>query len=122
MRHRALLLALAFAPAGAASDSPGEESPDPSAWAEEASAPAAPSSGPAWVHARALVFGDALSLYAGLAERDPDNDALRRAYREILLAHASRLELSHATLFQLAATHHTEEVAWKTRRMRPVSA
>ncbi|OGL18024.1 MAG: hypothetical protein A3K12_03725 [Candidatus Rokubacteria bacterium RIFCSPLOWO2_12_FULL_71_19] len=55
----------------------------------------------------------ALSLYAGLAERDPDNDALRRAYREILLAHASRLELSHATLFQLAATHHTEEVAWK---------
>ena len=55
----------------------------------------------------------ALSLYAGLVERDPDNDALRQAYREILVARASRLDLSHRTLLQVAATHHTEEVAWK---------
>lgn len=55
----------------------------------------------------------ALSLYASLVERDPENDSLRRAYRDIRVAHVSRIEGSHATLLQVAATHHTDEVAWR---------
>lgn len=55
----------------------------------------------------------ALSLYGGVIERDPDNEDVRAAYREILATHASRIELIHNTLLQTSATHHTEEVAWK---------
>jgi tetratricopeptide (TPR) repeat protein len=55
----------------------------------------------------------ALDLYRGLLESDPDNRDLLGPYREILLAHAPRFELSHYTLLQATATHHVEEAAWR---------
>lgn len=58
-------------------------------------------------------WAQALSLYGHLLQRDPDDEGLRAAHREILAAHAGRFELIHNTLFQTSATHHTEEVAWK---------
>ena len=35
------------------------------------------------------------------------------AYRAILLGHAPRIELTHYSLLQQAATHHVEEAAWR---------
>ena len=55
----------------------------------------------------------ALDLYGRLLEGDPDNRDVLAAYREILLGHAPRVELSHYTLLQQAATHHVEEAAWR---------
>jgi len=55
----------------------------------------------------------ALDLYGRLLERDPDNRELRAAYREIVLAHAPRFELSHYSLLQQSATQHVEEAAWR---------
>ncbi|HKW95961.1 MAG TPA: hypothetical protein VJX92_28995, partial [Methylomirabilota bacterium] len=55
----------------------------------------------------------ALDLYRGLLESDSDNRDLLGPYREILLAHAPRFELSHYTLLQATATHHVEEAAWR---------
>lgn len=55
----------------------------------------------------------ALDLYGRLLDRDPDNRELRAAYREIVLAHAPRLELSHSSLLQQSATQHVEEAAWR---------
>jgi tetratricopeptide (TPR) repeat protein len=55
----------------------------------------------------------ALDLYGRLLQGDPDNRDVLAAYREILLGHAPRVELSHYTLLQRAATHHVEEAAWR---------
>jgi tetratricopeptide (TPR) repeat protein len=55
----------------------------------------------------------ALDLYGRLLRADPDNREVLTAHREILLAHAPRVELSHYTLLQAAATHHVEEAAWR---------
>ncbi len=55
----------------------------------------------------------ALDLYGRLLDVDPDNREVLAAYREILLAHAPRVELIHYTLLQVAATHHVEEAAWR---------
>ncbi len=58
-------------------------------------------------------WGRALDLYGRLLDADPDNREILAAYREILLAHAPRVELIHSTLLQAAATHHVEEAAWR---------
>jgi len=55
----------------------------------------------------------ALDLYGRLLDVDPENREVRAAYREILFAHAPRVELIHYTLLQAAATHHVEEAAWR---------
>jgi tetratricopeptide (TPR) repeat protein len=55
----------------------------------------------------------ALDLYGRLLDGDPDNRDVLVAYREILLGHAPRIELTHYTLLQAAATHHVEEAAWR---------
>ncbi|MEX2222759.1 MAG: tetratricopeptide repeat protein [Candidatus Rokuibacteriota bacterium] len=55
----------------------------------------------------------ALGLYGGLLAADPDNRDLLAAYREIVLTRAPRIELSHYSLLQAAATHHVEEAAWR---------
>jgi tetratricopeptide (TPR) repeat protein len=55
----------------------------------------------------------ALDLYGRLLDADPENREFLIARREILLAHAPRVELSHHTLLQTAATHHVEEAAWR---------
>jgi len=48
-----------------------------------------------------------------MIEGDPDNRDALAAYREILLGHAPRVELSHYTLLQETAIHHVEEAAWR---------
>jgi tetratricopeptide (TPR) repeat protein len=58
-------------------------------------------------------WNHALDLYGRLLDGDPDNRDVLTAYREILLGHAPRIELSHYTLLQQAATHHVEEAAWR---------
>jgi len=58
-------------------------------------------------------WGRALDLYGRLLDADPDNREILAAYREILLAHAPRVELIHSTLLQAAATHHVEEATWR---------
>jgi tetratricopeptide (TPR) repeat protein len=55
----------------------------------------------------------ALSLYGGLLQREPDNEDIRAAYRAVLADHANRIEVRHRTLLQVAATHHTEDAAWR---------
>lgn len=55
----------------------------------------------------------ALDLYGRLLDGVPDNRDVLVAYREILLGHAPRVELTHYTLLQAAATHHVEEAAWR---------
>jgi tetratricopeptide (TPR) repeat protein len=55
----------------------------------------------------------ALDLYGRLLDADPDNREALAAYREIVFAHAPRVELIHYTLLQPAATHHVEEAAWR---------
>jgi tetratricopeptide (TPR) repeat protein len=55
----------------------------------------------------------ALDRYGRLLEGDPDNRDVLAAYREIVFGHAPRVELSHYTLLQQAATHHVEEAAWR---------
>ena len=55
----------------------------------------------------------ALDLYGRMLDADPENREVLAAYREILLAHAPRVELIHSTLLQTAATHHVEEAAWR---------
>jgi tetratricopeptide (TPR) repeat protein len=55
----------------------------------------------------------ALDLYGRLLDGDPGNRDVLVAYREILLGHAPRIELTHYTLLQAAATHHVEEAAWR---------
>jgi len=55
----------------------------------------------------------ALELYGRMIEGDPDNRDALAAYREILLGHAPRVELSHYTLLQETAIHHVEEAAWR---------
>jgi tetratricopeptide (TPR) repeat protein len=55
----------------------------------------------------------ALDLYGRLLDADPDNPDLRAAYREIVLAHAPRVELGHYSLLQASATQHVEEAAWR---------
>jgi tetratricopeptide (TPR) repeat protein len=55
----------------------------------------------------------ALELYGRVIEGDPDNRDALVAYREILLGHAPRIDLSHYTLLQQSATHHVEEAAWR---------
>jgi hypothetical protein len=57
--------------------------------------------------------GPALDLYGRMLDADPENREVLAAYREILLAHAPRVELIHSTLLQTAATHHVEEAAWR---------
>ena len=55
----------------------------------------------------------ALDLYGQLLNDDPDNRDVLGAYREILLGHARRVELSHFTLLQQSATQNVEEAAWR---------
>ena len=55
----------------------------------------------------------ALDLYGRMLDADPENREVLAAYREILLAHAPRVELIHSTLLQTAASHHGEEAAWR---------
>ena len=55
----------------------------------------------------------ALDLYGRLLDADPENRELLAAHREIVLAHAPRVELSHYSLLQAAATHHVEGAAWR---------
>jgi tetratricopeptide (TPR) repeat protein len=55
----------------------------------------------------------ALDLYGRLLDGEPDNREFLAAYREILFAHAPRIELSHYSLLQTAATHRVEEAAWR---------
>jgi len=55
----------------------------------------------------------ARDLYGRLLDGDPDNRDVLVAYRDILLGHAPRIELSHYTLLQQSATHHVEEAAWR---------
>lgn len=59
-------------------------------------------------------WGEALALYGGILEVRPENEEVRRLYRELALAHAPRLEIQHRTLLQVAATHHVEEIAYRT--------
>jgi len=55
----------------------------------------------------------ALDLYGRLLESDPENRALLDAHREIVLAHAPRVELGHYSLLQTSAEQHVEEAAWR---------
>jgi tetratricopeptide (TPR) repeat protein len=55
----------------------------------------------------------ALELYGRLLDADPENRDLLLAHREIRVTYAPRVELSHYTLLQAAATHHVEEAAWR---------
>ena len=55
----------------------------------------------------------ALDLYGRLLDGDPENRDALAAYRDILLGHAPRIELTHYSLLQQAATHHVEEAAWR---------
>ena len=62
---------------------------------------------------RAGHWSRTLALYGDVLGREPDNTEVRAAYREIALLHAPRVELLHNTLLQKAATHQTEEAAWR---------
>jgi hypothetical protein len=55
----------------------------------------------------------AVSLYGGLLQREPDNEGVRAAYRDLLASHADRIDLRHRTLLQASATHQIEEAAWR---------
>jgi Tetratricopeptide repeat len=66
----------------------------------------------AHAQARAGQWRAALSLYDDILERDPENEEIRSARREIALAHAPRVEVLQRTLLQPGATHQTQEVTW----------
>jgi len=55
----------------------------------------------------------ALDLYGRLLDADPENRDLLAAHREIVLAHAPRVELMHYSLWQDSATQRVEEAAWR---------
>ena len=54
-----------------------------------------------------------VSLYGGLLQREPGNEDIRAAYRDVLATHAGRIELRHRTLLQVSATHQIEDAAWR---------
>src|SRR5258707_929189 len=55
----------------------------------------------------------ALDLYGRLLDGEPENRDALAAYRDILRGHAPRIELTHYSLLQQAATQHVEEAAWR---------